>query len=97
MQLNFFTHMMHNACKYDDNDQSDVDPSSISHFHDEQLREHKIAILNPLREKIGLYLEENTNRQGGETQLTEVDNILQGIDKEETNKDIQEEEEQNEK
>jgi hypothetical protein len=35
VQLNFFTHMMHNACKFDDNDQCDVDPSALPHFHDE--------------------------------------------------------------
>jgi hypothetical protein len=27
--------MMHNACKYDVNDECDVDPSALSHFHDE--------------------------------------------------------------
>lgn len=55
--------MMHNACKYDDNDQCDVDPSALTHFHDEQLREHKVAILHPLREMIGLDLGETTNKQ----------------------------------
>lgn len=43
---------------------------------------------------IGLDLGETTNRQGGETQLTQVDNILQDIDKDETNEDIKEDEEE---
>ena len=86
--------MMHNACKFDTNDECDVDPSALSHFHDEQLREHKIAILQPLRNMIGLDLGETTNRQGGETQLTQVDNILQDIDKDDTNEDIEEDEEE---
>ena len=61
--------MMHNACKFDDIDQCDVDPSALSHFHDEQLREHKIEILKPVKDMIGLDLEDSTTRQG-ETQLT---------------------------
>jgi hypothetical protein len=49
VQLNFFTHMMHNACKYDNDDQCDVEASALPHFHAETLDEYKDTLLIPLR------------------------------------------------
>jgi hypothetical protein len=54
VQLNFFTHMMHNACKYDNDDQCDVEASALPHFHAETLDEYKDTLLIPLRLMIGM-------------------------------------------